>query len=826
MHFNRHPELALTLLTTALLLSGCGGERSGDIASKPTSTAVNSELSITAVNSEPSSTTVNNDWSNPATWGGTVPSANTAVEIPAGKTVVLDTKVKVKSLMVKGTLVCGGTDIAIEADWAMVVGAQSKLSCGTKAQPYMGKFDMTLSGPQTDDIMGMGARVLGAMDGGTVEMFGEPRAGWTKLNATALKGSTTLTLADSPKNWRAGMDIVIGSSSEDPHEAEVRRILSISGTSITLNAALTYDHFGLQQSYNNGSKTFTADTRAAVGLLSRNITLRGGGDSQATQFGAHMMTMAGAKAYVSDIGFNRVGQKSRLGRYPFHWHLAGDVRGQFISNSSIWESYNRCVTVHGTDNTVVEGNVCYDHLGHGYFLEDGTEQGNTIQNNLGVLTVRPKPGEGVLESDSKIDAASIGPATFWISNPNNTVVGNHAVGSDGSGFWYNLDDRLISRIGGTAVNPRVSHFERFENNTASSMLLGFSTCQGGGEKGMETPNEPTWTNLTVFQTRNTAVWPCGLRRQTFNNLRVLDVGGIGQGAALTAPTPMLVEESLFVANSAMSAIGNRTKVGRVAIGFYDQGFNIKNTHFVGYTKTDASSWMAHGGGAVKKTWNYVEGVTFSPAKFAAFFDDAGGAGGIDVNVGAVVFDIDGSLGAGPNMTLVTTAPIHAGLDCANSGRIEAGSFGILCKTRIIRTRIDGGVPFIGASYTMFRTGPNGEVTQHFSPAHPAFNFFQAFSAPNQPYHYGAQFETDPGTDFGILFGGYWPNDTMRYELRGMRANASVSSANFSQVGTATEFDSASGSVWFRSGDRLHIKFTAPATIPQWQGVSWVQIVNK
>ena len=34
----------------------------------------------------------------------------------------------------------------------------------------------------------------------------------------------------------------------------------------------------------------------------------------------------------------------------------------------------------------VSGNVCYDHLGHGYFLEDSVEQNNVINRNLGLGT--------------------------------------------------------------------------------------------------------------------------------------------------------------------------------------------------------------------------------------------------------------------------------------------------------------------------------------------------------------------------------------------------------------------------------------------------------
>jgi hypothetical protein len=761
-----------------------------------------------------------NAWSNPATWGGTVPPTGANVIIPAGKTVLLDSKVNVKGLTVHGTLACGGNDIAIEAHWFMVSGNRAKLTCGTQAQPYTGQFNLLLNGPTTDNIMGMGARVLGAMDGGTIELFGEPRTAWTKLGATSYQGATTLTLADAPNGWRAGMDIVVGSSDENPRQAEVRRIQAINGNTVTLAAALGFDHFGEQQSFNNGRQTYVADTRAPVGLLSRNITIQGAADSASTQFGGHMMTMVTAKAYVSDVGFNRMGQKSLVGRYPFHWHLAGDVTGQFIIRSSIWESYNRCITVHGSDNALVENNVCYNHLGHGYFLEDGTEQGNTLRNNLGVLSVKPKAGEAVLASDTEVANASRGPATFWIPNPNNTVVGNQAAGSDGSGFWYSLDDRLIPRAGGAAVNPRTTSFLKFENNTASGMPLGFSTCQQGGEKGMETPNEPTWKNLTVFMTSDTGVWPCGLRRQTFDKLRLLDAGRHAANSAFTAPTPMLLTDSLFVANSALSGLNGRSKTGRSAIGFYDQGFSLQDAHFVGYVKADGSSLLSHVGGAVKKTWNYLERVTFSPAQFAVF-DTNAGRGTTDSMTGSVVFDIDGSLGAGPNMTLLPVAPIFEGLECPSLGRVEANSFGQICETRIVRARI---INLENAPYTMFRTGSGGNAEQKFSGDRPGF--FQAFAAPNQSHHFGVRFDTDPGPDFKILFQGLWPNDKLRYELRGMRANASITSPGFRQVTSASAFESATGSVWFRAGDSVQFKATTPASSEKWKGAIVVNVANE
>ena len=92
---------------------------------------------------------------------------------------------------------------------------------------------------------------------------------------------------------------------------------------------------------------------------------------------------------MEGVELHFMGQKNLLARYPMHWHMMGPVDGQYFARSSGSKSFNRCVTVHGTDNARVEDNVCYDHP-HGYFLEDGAETGNLIAGNLGLGTRTPR----------------------------------------------------------------------------------------------------------------------------------------------------------------------------------------------------------------------------------------------------------------------------------------------------------------------------------------------------------------------------------------------------------------------------------------------------
>ena len=94
--------------------------------------------------------------------------------------------------------------------------------------------------------------------------------------------------------------------------------------------------------------------------------------------------------------------------------------------NSIHDTFSRCVTIHGTHNVTLEGNVAFNHLGHCYFLEDGGEQHNDLIGNLGFGTK-----EGTLIPSDRENRVS----TFWITNPDNTLLNNVAAGSDGIGIW-------------------------------------------------------------------------------------------------------------------------------------------------------------------------------------------------------------------------------------------------------------------------------------------------------------------------------------------------------------------------------------------------------
>ena len=60
------------------------------------------------------------------------------------------------------------------------------------------------------------------------------------------------------------------------------------------------------------------------------------------------------------------------------------------------------------------------------------------------------------------------PASYWITNPDNTYIGNHAAGSDHCNFWYKLDDHPTGASATSEVCPNGEKMGIFTENVAHS----------------------------------------------------------------------------------------------------------------------------------------------------------------------------------------------------------------------------------------------------------------------------------------------------------------------------------------------------------------------
>jgi G8 domain len=406
-------------------------------------------------------------WSDPVTWGGRVPDPGTNVVIPKGKTVVLDGNASVKNLEIAGTLsFADSKDIELRAESVMVMGGEFRI--GSEGAPFTHRATLTLSGNPSDqntNTMGCGAKFLCTMGGGRLELHGQRRdaVSWTKLAQTLEAGATQMNLLE-PVRWQPGDEVVLAPTGYDngQHERVTVGAVSADGKLVAFTPAAKYQHWGQLQTYAGQS----VDERGEVALLSRNIVIRSAPETieryrttgrQATlnsefernadpkrRFGGHVMVMDG-QAHVEGVEFRDLGQETRLGRYAFHWHQTGESKGQYIKNSSITDSFTRGIVVHGTNNTLVEGNVVYNSVSHNIiFSEAGNENGNQFVRNFALGTYQfpdkhhivVRASNGDPNSDAFRTQDEHRPSGYWGLNHNNRLVGNVAAGGEGEGFFF------------------------------------------------------------------------------------------------------------------------------------------------------------------------------------------------------------------------------------------------------------------------------------------------------------------------------------------------------------------------------------------------------
>src|SRR5688500_4207524 len=613
------------------------------------------------------------NWSNPATWpNGKVPVAGDAVTIAKGKEVMLDVSPPaLGSLTIDGKLsFANNRDLELTTEWIMLHG---ELEIGTEARPHTRKATITLTNNVKDeDIGGMG----GANDrsdrgillmGGTLNLHGDRKHTWTKLAQTAAAGSTSIQVLDA-SGWRAGDEIVLASTDFDPRQAERRTISAVRGNTITVDRKLDYMHFG--------KITFDVDERGEVGLLTRNIKLQASADAeQAPYFGGHVMAMGASKMFVEGVEFNRMGQNLTLARYPIHWHLVGDATGQYIRNSGIHDTYNRCVTVHGTNNLQVENNVTYNTVGHCFFLEDGIETGNQYIRNLAIQTKchTSKPcdptnlapfgatGDGLNFKTTGQDSKDVlipsdnTVSSFWITNPDNTYRDNVAAGSDATGFWFAFPEHPTGKFEGTEISratwPRRMKVREFKGNVAHSNFDAFMGDRApqangrfavGGYIALANPAdansaqvESVVEDFTAYKNRNSGIWARGELR-LYKNLKMADNGiGFTQASGNVGQSlyTSRVVDSLFVGES--ENIGNPVTPEEKAAGrslpfpqvadfpirgyeFYDFHHQLDNNTFVNYQdnatrKTGAISYLLFTSFGMSSN-NTVQRSTFIKAK--------------------------------------------------------------------------------------------------------------------------------------------------------------------------------------------------------------------
>ncbi len=303
-------------------------------------------------------------------------------------------------------------------------------------------------------------------------------------------------------NWQPDDHIVVTTTDFLPSHSEELTITNVSGATITFTrtgctptggdtCGALWLHNGnkvdlgarlddrLKSSFAPDLVANGIDTRAAVALLSRSIRIVSEGDAPDAAgasnfpaasthyfFGGQTVARQGFKAFhVEGVDFKQLGQGGRIGHYPVHFHMARQTpQNTYIRDSSINESMTRWIVIHSTLGVEMARNVGWESIGHGFYLEDGTETDNKLYSNIGISAraavanaQNPRMVPGILADNtvgSVVDSNGVRtfnqvavdgfpyvsdwaqPTVFWITNGWNDFIGNMAVGAGTGGSCY------------------------------------------------------------------------------------------------------------------------------------------------------------------------------------------------------------------------------------------------------------------------------------------------------------------------------------------------------------------------------------------------------
>jgi hypothetical protein len=418
-----------------------------------------------------------------------------------------------------------------------------------------------------------GHKVLAVSYGGTLQLFGKDGAtysgrevanaclestascagtSWARLTASLKPGDATLTI-NAAVDWQDSDHIVVTTTDFLPGHSEeliVSGAPVVSGNTTTINftnadgvtTGVKWPHNGVQYTYGTtvpvrvGVPGATIENRASVALLSRSIRIFSAGNSPTdlftatpgNYFGGHTLVRQGfLSVQIQGVQFHQLGQGGSIMHYPVHFHLArrtpqpampSDPAITFVKDCSIDDSMTRWITLHGSQGVLLARNVGYKSIGHGFYLEDGTETDNRLYSNIGIFAraavdnaQNPRQVPGILTATTPQlpngNPAASGydnfpyysdanhPADFWIMNGDNDFEYNMAAGAGtcGACYWF-----VPGGISGPSQNEKwfgyaseqtvgregTTPLEKFIGNSCSSAMNAFtevgdtSACNG------------------------------------------------------------------------------------------------------------------------------------------------------------------------------------------------------------------------------------------------------------------------------------------------------------------------------------------------------------
>lgn len=458
----------------------------------------NAQTPVQVAGSPTITATISGNWSNPNTWGGTLPQNDARILIPANITVTVDGMIpqEFKSVRIasQGKLQFA-TNVNTELRTEFLVSQPGgTFEIGTSITPIASNVKASLvfawrggtTKAQDNNRFAPGAVLMGP-----VRMQGANKTSWTTLAIQPTSGVNQLSLKNTPTGWKAGDKLVIaGTNINDYKSDETVTISNISGNTITLNTSLTKNHQAPTQ--------LTGLVDVHVSNNSRNIVVSSENPSVTALTGTngygkprgHIMFMHNPDVKMRYVETQNIGRTDKTielddwsvplegpegqpdprfsttvpypagpgtnprGRYSIHFHRSLDtnsnkalVEGCVVNGDPGWGYVNHSSYVDFINN------VSYNVVGSAYCTEAGDELGS-FKNNIAIRTYnpneplnlgRPSGGplgihggrtDGLTDGREQISDFAHQGDGFWLHSTGVSLEGNVVSGCSGHAYIY------------------------------------------------------------------------------------------------------------------------------------------------------------------------------------------------------------------------------------------------------------------------------------------------------------------------------------------------------------------------------------------------------
>lgn len=330
-------------------------------------------------------------WSDPATWGGTVPEPGAAVTID--KDVLLDV-----DAATNGVLVLPGASLTFDpaVSRTLTSSGNVELRNGTlRMRPSSAAVEHVLRFVNVDEaaFVGGGMTVtasdvgLWAMEGSSLELDGCPKLAWARAAGSVPAGANRIELLAVPTGWGVGDELALtpsgGASASSWDHYDSARIVKVEGLWVTLDRPTTHSH----------PATDVGDgiiVGCEVLNLTRNVRVEGTPEGR-----SHIWASPTGPQQLSYVAIRWMGPRQKLesatvsvlGRYGLHLHMAGDgSRGSVIEGVVVRDTGGHAFVPHASHGVTLRSCISHDTVDDAFWY-DGAPDTRTPGANTNDLAI-------------------------------------------------------------------------------------------------------------------------------------------------------------------------------------------------------------------------------------------------------------------------------------------------------------------------------------------------------------------------------------------------------------------------------------------------------